>query len=94
MNTYMATKGKGKRKGSTSNNKNNDKSGKGNNGKKSKSAKRTKKSGGRMKFTMDIFNEEAMENAYYTCHNIMDVLKCRGFPWPEAQKKKKKKGRK
>ncbi|CAB0029527.1 unnamed protein product [Trichogramma brassicae] len=31
-----------------------------------------------------------MENAYYTCHNIMDVLYCRGFPWPDAQKKKRK----
>ncbi|KAI4489640.1 hypothetical protein M0802_010899 [Mischocyttarus mexicanus] len=91
----MTTKGKVKRKGSNSNNKNNDKSAKGNNnGKKSKGTKRTKKTGGRIKFTMDIFNEEAMENAYYTCHNIMDVLKCRGFPWPEAQKKKKKKGKK
>ncbi|CAK9819856.1 Small lysine-rich protein 1 [Anthophora quadrimaculata] len=81
---------------------NNGKNGKGKNGKngksnggKSKGAKKSRKSGGRAKFTMDIFNEEVMENAYYTCHNIMDVLKCRGFPWPEAQKKKKKKkGRK
>ncbi|PSN57065.1 Small lysine-rich protein 1 [Blattella germanica] len=39
---------------------------------------------------VDIFNEHAMDNAYYTCHNIQDVLKCRGFPWPDAQKKKKK----
>ncbi|XP_014299632.1 small lysine-rich protein 1 [Microplitis demolitor] len=59
-----------------------------------KGSKKTKRSGGKSRFTMDIFNEEVMENAYYTCHNIMDVLKCRGFPWPEAQKKKKKKGKK
>lgn len=65
-----------------------------NNNEKNKEAKRSRKSGGRTKFTMDIFNEEVMENAYYTCHNIMDVIKCRGFPWPEAQKKKKKKGKK
>lgn len=90
----MATKSKGKRKGSSSNVKPNNKSGKGSNGGKSKGARKTKRSGGKMKFVMNIFNEEAMENAYYTCHNIMDVLKCRGFPWPEAQKKKKKKGRK
>ncbi|CAK9812838.1 hypothetical protein ANTPLA_LOCUS7559 [Anthophora plagiata] len=90
-------RGKGKKKVV----RNNGKNGKGKNGKNSKSnggkgkgAKKSRKSGGRAKFTMDIFNEEVMENAYYTCHNIMDVLKCRGFPWPEAQKKKKKKGRK
>uniref|UniRef100_A0A6V7M9C6 Small lysine-rich protein 1 n=1 Tax=Bracon brevicornis TaxID=1563983 RepID=A0A6V7M9C6_9HYME len=73
--------GKGKKK-------NGNGKGKGGNGKTSKA---TKRSGGKSRFAMDIFNEEVMENAYYTCHNIMDVLKCRGFPWPDAQKKKKKK---
>lgn len=89
-------RGKNKKKPVKNNGKNGKKSknGKDNNGGKSKGAKKSRKSGGRTKFTMDIFNEEAMENAYYTCHNIMDVLKCRGFPWPEAQKKKKKKGKK
>lgn len=72
----------------------NNKNGKNNNNRKNKEAKKSRRSGGRTKFTMDIFNEEVMENAYYTCHNIMDVIKCRGFPWPEAQKKKKKKGKK
>lgn len=43
---------------------------------------------------VDIFNEDAMQNAYYTCHNVQDLLKCRGFPWPGAQKKKKKGKRK
>lgn len=62
-------------------------------GKSKKKSRGTKRSGGKSRMTMDIFNEEVMENAYYTCHSIMDVLKCRGFPWPEAQKKKKK-GRK
>ncbi|KAB0801650.1 hypothetical protein PPYR_03836 [Photinus pyralis] len=49
--------------------------------------------GGRSKsarYTVDIFNEAAMENAYATCHNVQDLLKFRGFPWPDAQKKKKK----
>lgn len=90
----MATKGRPKKRGSAAkvNGKN---GGKGNNnGAKGKGTKKTRKSGGKTRFAMDIFNEEVMENAYYTCHNIMDVLKCRGFPWPEAQKKKKKKGRK
>lgn len=40
--------------------------------------------------TVDIFTEAAMENAYTTCHNVQDLLKWRGFPWPDAQKKKKK----
>lgn len=39
---------------------------------------------------VDIFTEAAMENAYTTCHNVQDLLKWRGFPWPDAQKKKKK----
>ncbi|OXU28920.1 hypothetical protein TSAR_006809 [Trichomalopsis sarcophagae] len=64
--------------------------GSGGKGKSKGSKKGSKRSGGKAKFTMDVFNEEAMETAYYTCHNIMDVLFCRGFPWPEAQKKKKK----
>ncbi|XP_011160933.1 small lysine-rich protein 1 [Solenopsis invicta] len=85
----MATGGKGKKKtGTKTNGKNNGKSSKGNG--KSKGSKKSKRSGGKARFAMDVFNEEVMENAYYTCHNIMDVLKCRGFPWPDAQKKKGK----
>ncbi|ALC47519.1 maker238 [Drosophila busckii] len=38
----------------------------------------------------DIFNDAAMDNAYYVCHNVQDVLKSRGFSWPDGQKKKKK----
>ncbi|CAH0386866.1 unnamed protein product [Bemisia tabaci] len=55
-------------------------------------AKATRKSEGKSKArcNVDIFNEHAMENAYYTCHNVQDLLKCRGFPWPDLQKKKKK----
>lgn len=90
----MVTRGKGKKQKSTgakANGKNNTKGG---NGSKSKGSKKSRRSGGKARFTMDIFNEEMMENAYYTCHNIMDVLKCRGFPWPEAQKKKKGKRKK
>jgi len=88
----MATRGKGKKKANakTTNGKNNGKGTKGGNGGKNKGSKKSRRSGGKTRFTMDIFNEEVMENAYYTCHNIMDVLKNRGFPWPEAQKKKGK----
>lgn len=80
----MPNTGKGKKKNGNGKNKGN------NGGKGGKASKKTKRSGGKARFAMDIFNEEVMENAYYTCHNIMDVLRCRGFPWPEAQKKKKK----
>lgn len=75
--------GKGKKKGGKSN-KNGEK-------KKAKPKKAGRK--GRSKSarcTVDIFTEAAMENAYTTCHNVQDLLLRRGFPWPDAQKKKKK----
>lgn len=85
----MAGKGKGKgKKKKSKNNKN---------GETKKPAKATKqKKGGRKgrskgaRCTVDIFTEAAMENAYTTCHNVQDLLKWRGFPWPDIQKKKKK----
>ncbi|XP_037947739.1 small lysine-rich protein 1-like [Teleopsis dalmanni] len=50
-----------------------------------------KKTGGGSKSVgCDILNDAAMENAYYVCHNVQDVLKARGFAWPDGQKKKKK----
>lgn len=53
-----------------------------------------KKSEGRRsksaRYNVDIFTEVAIENAYTTCHNVQDLLKYRGFPWPDALKKKKK----
>ncbi|XP_025404926.1 small lysine-rich protein 1 [Sipha flava] len=55
---------------------------------------KTRKEGKKSRNLVDVFNECAMDNAYYTCHNIQDLLKCRGFPWPQLQKKKKKKGSK
>ncbi|KAK5650561.1 hypothetical protein RI129_001590 [Pyrocoelia pectoralis] len=62
-----------------------------------KKGKKTRKGGGARtgrskgaRYTVDIFNEAAMENAYATCHNVQDLLKFRGFPWPDAQRKKKK----
>lgn len=61
---------------------------------KSKGSKKTsrgsKRSAGKTRFTMDVFSDDAMNNAYYTCHNVMDLLYNRGFPWPDLQKKKKK----
>lgn len=52
---------------------------------------KTRKEGKKSRNLVDVFNECAMDNAYHTCHNVQDLLKCRGFPWPLAQKKKKKK---
>lgn len=53
---------------------------------------KTRKEGKKSRNLVDVFNECAMDNAYHTCHNVPDLLKCRGFPWPQAQKKKKNKG--
>lgn len=85
----MPTKAKPKKRGSKQSNGEKGKKGKGN---KKPTTKATRKSEGKSKSrcNVDIFNEHAMENAYYTCHNVQDLLKCRGFPWPDAQKKKKK----
>lgn len=83
----MAGKGKPKKK----------KAKNGKNGENKKPVKTTKqkKTGrkGRSKgarCTVDIFTEAAMENAYTTCHNVQDLLKWRGFAWPDSQKTKKK----
>lgn len=80
--------GKGKKKKPKAN-KNGDKNKKkGGKPKKSGGVRRGRSKGARC--TVDIFTEAAMENAYTTCHNVQDLLKWRGFPWPDAQKKKKK----
>ncbi|XP_037902597.1 small lysine-rich protein 1 [Hermetia illucens] len=78
----MAGKGKKKRNSK-------DSTESGGNGKK-KGKKKSSSKGKSAKFHGDILNEAAMENAYYVCHNVQDVLKARGFVWPEAQKKKRK----
>lgn len=44
---------------------------------------------------IDILGHAAMENAYYICHNAVDCLEKRGFPWPGGSGKKGgKKGKK
>lgn len=57
-------------------------------GKQKKGGRKGRSKGARC--TVDIFTEAAMENAYTTCHNVQDLLKWRGFAWPDSQKKKKK----
>lgn len=43
--------------------------------KKGKGKGKKGKAGKSSKFQGDILSEAAMENAYYVCHNLMDVLK-------------------
>ncbi|XP_063782798.1 small lysine-rich protein 1 [Pseudophryne corroboree] len=59
-------------------------------GKKSKKSKKSKEP----KAVVDILSPEAMLNAYYISHNVVDCLGFRGFSWPGAPKKKGKKGKK
>ena len=40
----------------------------------------------------DMMDPPAMENLYYIAHGAVDALEVRGFSWPEAPKKKGKKG--
>lgn len=84
----MAGKSKGKKKGTKPKNAGEKKE--------KKKPKRTgaKRSSGtrsaKSRCNVDVFSEAAMDNAYYTCHNVQDMLMIRGFAWPEAVKKKKK----
>lgn len=61
----MAGKGKKKR-----NSKESIESGEGGGKKKGGKSKKKTGSGKTTKFQGDIFNEGAMENAYYVCHNV------------------------
>lgn len=84
----MAGKGKGKKK-KVKNSKNGEANKKPTKSTKQKKTGRKGRSKG-ARYTVDIFTEAAMENAYTTCHNVQDLLKWRGFAWPDSQKKKKK----
>ncbi|XP_028168217.1 small lysine-rich protein 1-like [Ostrinia furnacalis] len=39
---------------------------------------------------MDILSPAAMDNAYYGCHNVQELLEARGYQAPGFDKKKKK----
>ncbi|XP_014840470.1 PREDICTED: small lysine-rich protein 1, partial [Poecilia mexicana] len=62
---------------------------------KSKSAKKTrspktlkkKPSSKCNKMEVNILSCAAVENLYYMSHNAPDCLECRGFGWPNSQKK-------
>ncbi|CAB3222300.1 unnamed protein product [Arctia plantaginis] len=80
----MAGKGKGKKKDSKG-----VEGGEGNDeGKKEKKAKKKGKSKG--KCNVDMLTEAAMNNVYYACHNVQELLQARGFHPPDYAKKKKK----
>ncbi|CAH2040726.1 unnamed protein product, partial [Iphiclides podalirius] len=80
----MAGKGKGKKKEKKSKEDGGDK-------------KKGKKGGGRLKkgkskgrCHVDMLTDAAMDNVYYACHNVQELLQARGFHPPDFNKKKKK----
>ncbi|KAI8420716.1 hypothetical protein MSG28_007945 [Choristoneura fumiferana] len=58
--------------------------------------KKAKKGGGRGKkgkskgCHVDMLTDAAMDNVYYACHNVQELLQARGFHPPDFNKKKKK----
>ncbi|XP_064417270.1 small lysine-rich protein 1 [Latimeria chalumnae] len=63
-------------------------------GKKSKSLKTKSVNAKPATDEIDILGPVAMENVYYIAHNVADCLVFRGFQWPDAPKKKGKRGKK
>ncbi|KAF9791651.1 hypothetical protein SFRURICE_020050 [Spodoptera frugiperda] len=56
-----------------------------------KEEKKTKKKGkNKGKCNVDMLTEAAMNNVYYACHNVQELLQARGFHPPDFVKKKKK----
>lgn len=56
-----------------------------------KEEKKSKKKGkNKGKCNVDMLTEAAMENVYYACHNVQELLQARGFHPPDFAKKKKK----
>ncbi|XP_075976367.1 small lysine-rich protein 1 [Anticarsia gemmatalis] len=58
--------------------------------------KKGKKGGGKKKgkskgkCNVDMLTDAAMDNVYYACHNVQELLQARGFHPPDFAKKKKK----
>lgn len=80
----MAGKGKGKKKEKK------DKEGGEDKKKAKKGAARVKKGKSKGRCQVDMLTEAAMDNVYYACHNVQELLQARGFHPPDAVKKKKK----
>ncbi|KAJ8724297.1 hypothetical protein PYW08_015771 [Mythimna loreyi] len=56
-----------------------------------KEEKKTKKKGkNKGKCNVDMLTDAAMDNVYYGCHNVQELLAARGFHPPDFVKKKKK----
>ncbi|XP_062578815.1 small lysine-rich protein 1-like [Saccostrea cucullata] len=84
----------GKKKGGKKSGKKSGKKGGKKGGKKSaKSRSQSAKSEKGDKSAPDIMSPAAMENLYYIAHDAPDALDKRGFGWPDAGKKKGKKGK-
>ncbi|CAK1579594.1 unnamed protein product [Parnassius mnemosyne] len=80
----MAGKGKGKKK---------EKKSKEDGGEKRKAKKgggRPKKGKSKGRCNIDMLTDAAMDNVYYACHNVQELLQARGFFSPDFTKKKKK----
>ncbi|XP_028168216.1 small lysine-rich protein 1 [Ostrinia furnacalis] len=77
----MPGKGKGKKK---------EKKEEGGDEKKAKKGGRGKKGKSKGRCNVDMLTEAAMDNVYYACHNVQELLAARGFHPPDFTKKKKK----
>lgn len=51
---------------------------------------RGKKGKSKGRCNVDMLTEAAMDNVYYACHNVQELLAARGFHPPDFNKKKKK----
>lgn len=74
----MAGKGKGKKKEKEE----------GGDKKKAKKGRKGKSKG----CNVDMLTDTAMDNVYYACHNVQELLQARGY-YPLDYNKKKKKGK-
>lgn len=55
-----------------------------------KGAVRVKKGKAKGRCNVDMLTDAAMDNVYYACHNVQELLQARGFHPPDYSKKKKK----
>lgn len=59
-------------------------------GKKGGGGGRGKKGKSKGRCNVDMLTDAAMNNVYYACHNVQELLQARGFHPPDFNKKKKK----
>lgn len=79
----MPGKGKGKKK---------EKKEKAEGGEEKKKGKKggSKKGKSKGRCNVDMLTDAAMDNVYYACHNVQELLQARGYYPPDFNKKKKK----